>query len=265
VTTALTPALTPALPNAFLRLPLAHRGLHDAVRGRIENSRDAVAAACAAGYGIEIDVQLTADGAALVFHDTELDRLTTKSGPVRARSLAELQALPLRGGQDGPPELSEVAAFVAGRVPLLVELKDQSGTFGPESEALAAAVAGALEGRTDNVAVMSFNPHTVQHLARLLPHVPRGLTTMDFSHKKGLDAAQRAALNEIATFEAVGAAFVSHDHCSLHMSALDRLRARAVPILTWTIRSPAEAAEALKHADNITFEGFEPPRPVPDP
>lgn len=256
--------MRPALPQAFRVRPLAHRGLHDAADGRIENSRAAVEAAMTAGYGIEIDVQLTADGAALVFHDADLDRLTEETGPIRARSLAELQAIPLKGAPDGPPELSEVVAHVAGRVPLLIELKDQSGSLGPESEALAAAVAGALAGTTDNVAVMSFNPHIVQHLARLLPDVPRGLTTMDFSRTEGLSADQQTRLNEIATFDAVSASFVSHDHRDLNTPALAPLRAQGVPILTWTIRSAAEARTALKLADNITFEGFLPPRAVPE-
>lgn len=256
--------MRPALPREFRVRPLAHRALHDIADGRVENSRAAVEAAIAAGYGIEIDVQLTGDGAALVFHDEDLDRLTAETGPVRARSLAELQAIPLKGAEDGPPELSEVVTHVAGRVPLLIELKDQSGSLGPESEALAAAVAGALTDTIDNVAVMSFNPHIVQHLARLLPGVPRGLTTHDFSRSEMLGADQLNQLNEIATFDAVAASFVSHDHRDLHMPALARLRAQGVPILTWTIQSAAEARTALKLADNITFEGFLPPRAVPE-
>lgn len=256
--------MTSPLPRAFVTRPLAHRGLHDPTTARIENSRAAIEAAMQAGYGIEIDVQLTADGAALVFHDAELDRLTGETGPVRARSLAALQAIRLRGAADGPPELSEVMAHLGGRVPLLIELKDQSGSLGPESEALAAAVAGAIGAATDNIAVMSFNPHTVQHLARLLPSVPRGLTTMDFRTENTLSPEQQLRLNAIATFDAVGASFISHDRRSLDMDAVTRLRHRGVPVLTWTITSPAEAREALQAADNITFEGFLPPRPVPE-
>ena len=76
----------------FTLLPIAHRGLHDAGSGVIENSLSALAAAAAAGYGIELDVQLSADGEAMVFHDYALDRLTAETGPVRARTAAALRA-----------------------------------------------------------------------------------------------------------------------------------------------------------------------------
>ena len=120
------------LPRAFYEVPLAHRALHDVARGRPENSRAAIRAAIAAGYGIEIDVQLSADGAAMVFHDYALDRLTHNSGAVRLRSADELKAVPLKGGGEGIPDLPEVLRLVAGQVPLLIELKDQDGAMGDE-------------------------------------------------------------------------------------------------------------------------------------
>jgi glycerophosphoryl diester phosphodiesterase len=255
--------VTPALPAAFLRRPLAHRGLHDRSEGRVENSRAAVTSAIAAGYGIEIDVQLTADDTALVFHDDTLDRLTGASGPVRAQPLCDLQRLPLRDSSEAPPTLAEIVELVAGRAALLVELKDQSGHLGPEPDTLAAAVVRAIAGYKGPIALMSFNPHIVQHLARLAPETPRGLTTMDFSDVDGLESAQRRHLNAIDTFDAVGASFVSHDRCSLDAAALVPLRARGCPVLTWTIRSPDEARAAAALSDNITFEGFRPPVAVP--
>ena len=89
--------MTP-LPTAFLATPLAHRGLHDRRKGVIENSRSAVAAAVDAGYGVEIDLQLSADGEAMVFHDYHLDRLTAASGPVAQVSAADLGRLTLTDG-----------------------------------------------------------------------------------------------------------------------------------------------------------------------
>ena len=118
------------LPRGFVDLPLAHRALHDVAQGRPENSRAAIRAAIEAGYGIEIDVQLSADGAAMVFHDYALDRLTHDSGAVRLRSAADLKAVPLKGGDEGIPDLPEVLQLVAGQVPLLIELKDQDGAMG---------------------------------------------------------------------------------------------------------------------------------------
>ena len=89
-----------ALPPAFLDTPFAHRGFHDRSAGRVENSRSAFEAAIEAGFGIELDVQLSRDGVPVVFHDLTLDRLTAFSGPVRERSAQELSGIPLAGGED---------------------------------------------------------------------------------------------------------------------------------------------------------------------
>ena len=148
------------LPRAFYDLPMAHRGLHDVTHQRPENSRAAICAALAAGYGLEIDVQLSADNAAMVFHDYALDRLTAHKGAVRQRNAADLAAILLIGGDEGIPDLAEVLALVDGRAPILIELKDQDGGMGPDIGALESATAAALTGYRGDVAVMSFNPHS---------------------------------------------------------------------------------------------------------
>lgn len=244
----------------FLRLPLAHRALHDRAQGRPENSRAAIRAAVAAGYGIEIDLQGSGDGEAMVFHDDELDRLTEATGPVRARTAAELGAIRLKDAEDGIPTLAEVLAIVAGRVPLLIEIKDQSGDMGPDMGRLPAATAAALAGYAGPVAVMSFNPHAVAEMARLAPGVPRGLTTYAWADDHAPDdPARRAHLAAIADYDAVGACFVSHHWRDLDRPRVAELKARGAAVLCWTIRSPAEEAEARRVAQNITFEGYAAP------
>ena len=106
------------LPPVFLGAPIAHRALHDMGDGRPENSRAAIVAAMEHGYGIEIDLQLSADGQAMVFHDYDLKRLTGQKGPVRTRQAAALAAITLTGGDEGIPTLAEVLALVRGRVPV---------------------------------------------------------------------------------------------------------------------------------------------------
>jgi glycerophosphoryl diester phosphodiesterase len=250
----------PLLPPAFLTVPLAHRGLHDRAAGIVENSRAAAAAAIAAGYGIECDLQLAADGEAMVFHDDALDRLTPEAGPVRARSAAELGRVPLRDAAEGIPSFGELLALVAGRVPLLVEIKDQDGALGPSVGALEARAAELLLAYEGPVALMSFNPHSVAACRDNAPLVPRGLTTCLFRAEDwpGTDAARRAELDAIADFDRVQASFVSHYFRALGMPAVTALRAHGVPILCWTIRSPEEEAEARFVAANITFEGYRP-------
>jgi glycerophosphoryl diester phosphodiesterase len=118
------------LPPEFLSAPIAHRALHDAEQGVPENSRGAVQRAVRAGYGIEIDVHLSADGRAVVFHDDTLDRLTHTTGPVAKRTARELSDLVLKGSDERIPMLSDVLELVDGQVPILIEIKDQSGAIG---------------------------------------------------------------------------------------------------------------------------------------
>ncbi|VAW04947.1 Glycerophosphoryl diester phosphodiesterase, partial [hydrothermal vent metagenome] len=105
------------LPNDFKRIPFAHRGLHDVKHGRPENSRASIRAAIAAGYGIEMDLQLSRDGRAMVFHDYDLRRLTAEQGAIQLRDSADLHETPLIGGEEGIPTFAEVLELVAGRVP----------------------------------------------------------------------------------------------------------------------------------------------------
>lgn len=248
----------PALAPAFLRIPVTHRALHDKAQGRIENSPAAIRAAVAAGYAIEVDVQLSADGVAMVFHDETLERLTAERGPISARRAAELGQIRLTGGTDTIPTLEAVLAMVAGRVPLLIEIKDQTGVMGPTDGRLESAVAQALVGYAGDVAVMSFNPYAVEHMAQLAPDVARGLTTSRFDPADWapVPAEVCARLREIPDFDRVGASFISHQGNDLTRPRVLELRASGVPVLCWTIRSPDQEALARQIAANVTFEGY---------
>jgi len=246
------------LPSEFLSRPIAHRGYHDKKAGRIENSPAAFAAAIAAGYGIEMDVQLSRDGVAMVFHDYDLDRLTDQTGPVRDRDARALQTIGLSGGSDVIPTLDAVLDQVSGAVALLIELKDQHGEMGETDGTLEVATAEALKGYGGPVALMSFNPHMVARLQTLCPHVPRGIISSAW-HKENdphVPVDTRARLVGIPDFERVGASFISHDVKDLKSPRVEQIKANGFPILCWTVRSPEQEREARKIADNITFEGY---------
>ncbi len=253
-----------ALSEVFFSRPLAHRGLHDVADGRPENSRAAIRAAIAAGYGIEIDLQLSRDGRAMVFHDYDLGRLTGVKGPVRQRDAADLAQIPLLGGDEGLPDFAEILALVAGRVPLLVELKDQHGQMGDTDGMLEQATAHCLAGYVGPVAVMSFNPHMVVRMATLLPDVPRGLVTCGYTAEDWpmLRAETRARLRGIPDYGTTGSVFVSHDIDDLDNPRLAELKADGTGLLCWTVRSPKAEAAARKTVDNITFEGYLPTPPA---
>lgn len=247
-----------ALPTDFLARPLAHRAYHDARAARPENSRAAVQAAIDAGYGIEIDVQLSADGCAMVFHDYELGRLTHEKGPIRQRTARELADIPLRHAGEGIPTLEEVLDLVAGQAPLLIEIKDQDGVMGPNVGPLEEAVAEAIRPYDGPVAVMSFNPHSVREMARLAPDIPRGLTTSAYAAEDWplLPAPVRDRLREIPDYEATGASFISHEAADLTRPRVAELKTQGAHILCWTIRSPEQEEDARRIAENITFEGY---------
>lgn len=247
------------LPPSLLTVPIAHRGLHDRRHGVIENSRAAAEAAIAAGYGIELDVQRSADGEAMVFHDDALTRLTSGTGLIRDHPVAVLAGLTLTGSRETVPTLADILGLVAGRVPLLIEIKDQDGALGPDVGPLEARVAALLADYAGDAAVMSFNPHAVAALAACAPDRPRGLTTCDFADADwSLPDYRRAELVGLGDAERVGASFISHDRRDLDNPAVARCRAAGLAILTWTIRSAAEEAAARRVAGNITFEGYRP-------
>jgi glycerophosphoryl diester phosphodiesterase len=243
------------LPQSLRTIPIAHRALHDVAKGRPENSRAAILAAISAGYAIEMDVQLSSDGAAIVFHDEALDRLTGERGLVADRTAADLCRIPLRHSDECIPTLEEILALVAGRVPLLIEVKDQTSVMGETDGRLEASLAAAIATYHGPVAVMSFNPHAVARLADLAPHIPRGITTSayDAGDWAPLPAAVCDALRDIPDFDRVQASFISHEAADL---SRPRVAALATDVLCWTIRSPEQEELARKFACNITFEGY---------
>ena len=242
----------------FLARPIAHRALHDIAAGRPENSVSAIRAAVDAGYGIEIDLQLSKDGQAIVFHDYDLARLTHETGPLATRTAAELTAIQLRHGSETIPTLETVLSIIDGRVPLLIEIKDQSGILGPTNGALEQATADCMAGYNGPVAVMSFNPHSVARMAELSPTVPRGLTTCNFDAGDWptIPARIRDTLRDIPDYARTGACFISHQHDQLNAPRVADLRKDGAHILCWTIRTPDAERKAREIADNITFEGY---------
>lgn len=246
------------LDASFLTTPIAHRALHDVTDGRPENSRAAIRAAIDAGYGIEIDLQLSADNQAMVFHDYDLPRLAKGTGPVRQRTAKELGAVPLIGGAEGIPTFAEVLELVAGKVPLLVEFKDQDGQMGSAIGPLEEAAAQWLNRYQGPVAVMSFNPHSVARMAQLCPQIPRGLVTSSYDPAAWAPLATEVCdrLRDIPDYERAQASFISHEVADLGRARVAELKADGARILCWTVKSPEVEAQAREIAENITFEQY---------
>ena len=247
------------LPSIFLERPIAHRGLHDVADGRPENSRAAFEAAIAHGFGIELDVQLTADAQAVVFHDYHLERLTGAKGVIRQRSADEMTNIPLLGGVDKTQTLKEILDLIDGRVPVIVEIKDQDGTMGTDIGQLENATAAAIRDYPGQIALMSFNPNSTTMMSELCPNIPRGLVTGSYQAGSWpLPKATCDRLRNIPDFDRSGASFISHEVSDLDRPRVTELKSQGARVLCWTVKSQAIADEALSIAENITFEQFLP-------
>jgi glycerophosphoryl diester phosphodiesterase len=237
--------------------PIAHRGLHRR-GGPIENSISAAKAAIAGGFGIECDVQLSADGEAMVFHDFTLDRLTGERGRVDGRSADELAGIALHGG-DAIPRLDAFIAMIAGRVPLVIEIKSAfDGNL-----ALTRRTAEIVTARAAlPIVLKSFDPEIVTALRTLAPGIPRGIVAMnDYSEGEaaGLSAEQRHALANLLHFGESRPDFLSWRVADLPSAAPYLCRtALGLPVMSWTVKTPADRERAALHADQIVFEGFTP-------
>lgn len=235
--------------------PIAHRGLHDAGENRIENTKSAFEAAVRAGYAIECDVQLAADGVPVVFHDQLLDRLTREKGPLIRHTAAELKKVELRDTGDGILRLDELVNLVNGSVPLFIELK----SLWNGDRRLAANSAEILAGYKGNFALMSFDPELLISLRADAPHMIRGVVADRMTDASWqLPLGKRLALRYFKHWNETLPHFLSFDAKGLPWTPVRRLRAAGLPVITWTVRSPEQASRVRRYCDQITFEGFRP-------
>ena len=238
--------------------PIAHRGLHGAAPGLIENTPSAVSAAIAAGYGIEVDVQLSADGEAMVHHDDALGRLTDGEGRLDRLRAAELKRIPFHGSADRMMTLSDLCDLVDGRGTILIELKSR---FDGDAR-LPARVAAVLAAYRGPVAPMSFDPGQVTLLRHKAPRLVCGIIAAKYHPHPYWDlmpAWMRHGMGYLLTGVVARPQFVAYAVADL--PAVAPLVARHVlrmPLLTWTVRTETERRCAARWADQMIFEGFRP-------
>ena len=233
--------------------PIAHRGLHDAKRGVVENTASAFAAAIDADYAIECDLQLSRDGEAVVFHDETLDRLTTREGLLVNHSVPELKAMEFKAGSDRIQTLGELLGQVQGRTPLVIEIKSQWDG----NEKLVRRTIEVVRGYHGTFALMSFDPKAIELVRALAPELPRGIVADQATHSDydSLPSGERLKLRELSHLPQTEPDFISYYFRDLPYPPVANFR-RSRPVITWTIRSRQDAATALRYSDQITFEGF---------
>jgi glycerophosphoryl diester phosphodiesterase len=246
-------------PDWLTARPIAHRGLHDKAKDVIENSVSAARAAVAGDFAIECDVQLTADGEAMVFHDFVLDRLTEARGKVVDTTTQALAAVAMKATADRIPTLAAFIELIDGKVPLVIEIKsrfDGDLRLTQRTAEIVARYAG------HPIALKSFDPVIVAALRELSPGRPRGIVAMnayadaDFAH---LSQDERHGLANLLHYPASQPDFLSWRVRDLP-SGLPMLWRKALsrPVMTWTVRNEQDRALAADYADQMVFEGFRP-------
>ena len=245
-------------PDWLTAQPVAHRGLHDLAAGVVENTASAFAAAIAGGFAIETDLQLSSDGEAMVHHDFALGRLTLGSRQLAAMTAAGLKAVPFKATADRMMTLGEMCDFVAGRTPMLIELKSR---FDGDLR-LVRRAAAVLESYAGPFAVMSFDPAPIIALRALAPAFTRGIVAernYKDSEWRTLTGKQKRSLAFLLHARRSRPHFIAYQVNDLPSPGpwiARNLFGR--PLLTWTVRTDAERARAKRRADQMIFEGFRP-------
>jgi glycerophosphoryl diester phosphodiesterase len=245
-------------PDWLTARPVAHRGLHDAARGIIENMPAAAQAAIAGNFSIECDIQLTADGEAMVHHDDALGRLTEGSGALKAMTAAELKSVKFKDTPERMMSLGDLCALVNGRVPLVIEVKSH---FDGDRK-LVRRMAEVLASYSGPAAGMSFDPDQVLGLRQTMPALPRGIVAQrnyDDDYWAKLTPAQRQGMLHLRHAFRTRPHFVAFSVNQLPAPAPWIARnIFGLPLLTWTVRTPEQRALAAQYADQMIFEGFVP-------
>ncbi len=247
----------------FEQTYVAHRGLFDNAGDAPENSMRAFQQAIDAGYAIELDVQLTADGTVVVTHDKSQLRVAGVDMLITEMTEEEVAQLRLFRTDQGVPTFEEVLDLIDGQVPLLVELK--VGADG-DAAALSEATAKLLDGYEGHYVVQSFNPFALRWFKSNRPDVVRGILSADFYNYYDPDAevqvtgASAFVLSNMLANVIARPNFISYEVTGYRQPTFALVhKVTGVDCLAWTIRTPDELTLARSEgAQGIVFDSFIP-------
>ena len=237
---------------AYRGVNFAHRGLHG--EGAAENSLTAFRRAVDEGFGVELDVRLTADGELVVFHDSTLKRMVGVDKKVNSLTLAELREYRLADTDDTVPTLREVFDLVDGKIPLLIEIKENTGEYDVTEKLLC-----ELDGYAGPYIVESFNPLALMRFRKRRNDVPLGILSKHFCARDKRSFLNFIIQNMLLNFLSVPD-FVAYDHRDTHMTALKLARSLFGTVtVAWTTKSREDGKKATENGfDCIIFEDYVP-------
>ena len=232
--------------------PFAHRGLHGPRTGHVENSLSAFRAATGKEHGFELDILLSKDNKAMVFHDVPLKRLTGRTGRIDDYTADQLSNFVLSGSQDTIPSLARLLSTTDKDYPILVEIKGDQG----RPDDVAKAVYQDIHDFKGSLAIMSFYPDIIRWFQKNAPQVPRGLVATTRNDGEMPDD-YFTTDKQISLIEDLAVDFIAYDIQALPNEVTEYCRTKDIPVLTWTVRSAELYQRARQHTDNIIYENLD--------
>ena len=232
--------------------PIAHRGLHN--EEIPENSLASYQNAIDHGYAIELDVRIIDDGTVIVFHDDKLARMTGEDRYASTLTIADLENIRLKKTEQKIPTFKEVLDFVDGRVPLLVEIKNEGKPGALENKTIE-----LLRAYKGEYAVQSFNPFVLEYFRHHAPEMKRGILSALFRKHQLPSFIKRYVLSKMLLNNVAKPDFITYRHeCLPNKYVTKYVKKYNVPVIAWTTENQAETDKVKPNCDNFIFEGFIP-------
>jgi glycerophosphoryl diester phosphodiesterase len=206
----------------------------------------------AKGHGFELDILLSKDNKAMVFHDVPLKRLTGRAGRIDDYTAVQLSHYILTGSQDTIPALAHLLSTTDNDHPILVEIKGDQG----RPDDIAKAVHDDIHDFEGSLAIMSFYPDIVRWFQKNAPQVPRGLVATT-RHDGEMPNDYYTMDTQISLIEELAVDFIAYDIQALPNKVTKYCRTKDIPVLTWTVRSAELYQRARQHTDNIIYENLD--------
>jgi len=240
--------------NPLMKRYYAHRGFHDNESEAPENSMAAFQRAIAAGYGMEMDVQLSKDRVPVVFHDETLNRVCGAEGKIRDYTYEELQQFTLCKSQERIPKFEEFLKLVDGQVPLIIEIKIYE-----EIQTVCYAVDEILSKYKGTYCVESFHPNAVKWYKEHRPEVIRGQLSSNFDKPGRKTPLEERLVQYLITNVLCRPDFIAYNHRFKKNISRNICKCLYAPLnVAWTIKSQEELDACRKDFDLFIFEGFTP-------
>jgi len=230
---------------------IAHRGLYD--ENNPENSLGAIQKAIEKGYNIEIETRLLADGTVVVFHDKKLARMTGVDGYINSINADELANIKLLKTDFGIPTLQQVLDLVKGQTGILVKIVNKSTKVGK----LESAVLDIIKNYEGEIAIVSFDPYSLEWFAKNAPQYQRGILSFNYKDDcRKLSFLTKFVLRRMMLNNIAKPNFICYRAKDLPCRYVKKYK--ELPLIAWGVSSQKEYHDIIKQVDNIIVDGFEP-------